>query len=86
MQNDRFLFSQLAFAPSRTLATTGTAVTSPVYTETPTGLAYPYARSLGPVLRSSIGPKLLPLSIGQPVSETPALAEGTAEQDTNEEP
>jgi hypothetical protein len=29
MQNDRFLFSQLAFASSRTLATTGTAVTSP---------------------------------------------------------
>ena len=72
-----FPLSQLAFASSRTVATTGAAGTSPVHTEAPTGPAYPYARSPGPVLRSSTGPKLLPLSVGQPVSETPALAEGT---------
>ncbi len=72
-----FPLSQIAFASSPTLAITGAAGTSPVHTEAPTGPAYPYARSPGPVLRSSTGPKLLPLSVGQPVSETPALAEGT---------
>ncbi len=80
-----FPLSQIAFASSPTLAITGAAGTSPVHTEAPTGPAYPYAGSPGPVLRSSTGPKLLPLSVGQPASETPALAEGTADQDANEE-
>jgi hypothetical protein len=70
MQNDGFLLSQLAFASSSTVAITGAAGTSPVHTEAPTGPAYPYARSLEPVLHSSTWPKLLPLSVGQPVSET----------------